>query len=149
MLATVLLLLIGGTWHCEVLFPLTAIQLRKTNSQEPMKNITKTILAVLAAGLVSTALSTHEVQAAHINGTIDFAGSVMFDSSHLDNVTQVMLWRDVFGNLGFSNVAANTGDFSFIPLGTQATMAYSMDIYPLNEYSGSLESVGVSSRSIS
>ena len=85
--------------------------------------LSKTILAVLAAGLVSSALSPHEAQAAQINGTIDFAGSVMFDSSHLDNATQVMLWRDVFGNLGFSNVAATMGDFSFIPLGTQATMA--------------------------
>ena len=47
----------------------------------------------------------------------------MFDSSHLDAATQVMLWRDVFGNLGFSNVAAVTGDFSGIPLGTMATMA--------------------------
>jgi VPDSG-CTERM motif len=87
-----------------------------------MKNLTKTILAVLAAGLVSSAFSTHEAQAAKINGTIDFAGSVMFDSSHLDNATKVMLWRDVFGNLGFSNVAATEGDFSGIPLGTQATM---------------------------
>jgi hypothetical protein len=85
--------------------------------------LSKTILAVLAAGLVSSALSPHEAQAAQINGTIDFAGSVMFDSSHLDNATQVMLWRDVFGNLGFSNVAATTGDFMGIPLGTQATMA--------------------------
>ena len=34
-----------------------------------------------------------------------------------------MLWRDVFGNLGFSNVAATIGDFSGIPLGSQATMA--------------------------
>ena len=88
-----------------------------------MKNLTKTILAVLAAGLVSSAFSTHEAQAAKINGTIDFAGAVMFDSSHLDNATKVMLWRDVFGNLGFSNVAATSGNFSGIPLGTQATMA--------------------------
>jgi len=87
-----------------------------------MKNLTKTIFAVLAAGLVSSALSPHDAQAAHINGTIDFAGAVMFDSSHLNNVTQVALWRDVNGNLGFSNVAARTGDFLAIPLGTQATM---------------------------
>jgi opacity protein-like surface antigen len=88
-----------------------------------MKNLTKTLLAILAAGLVSTALSTHEAQATRIDGTIDFAGSVMFDSPNLANATQVMLWRDVFGNLGFSNVAATTGNFMGIPLGTQATMA--------------------------
>ena len=88
-----------------------------------MKNLTNTILAVIAAGLVTSALSTQEAQAAHINGTIDFAGAVMFDSSTLDNATQVMQWRDVFGNVGFSNVAATNGDFSSIMLGTQATMA--------------------------
>ena len=51
------------------------------------------------------------------------AGSVRFDSSHLDNVTKVVLWRDVFGNAGFSNVASTMGDFSGIALGTQALMA--------------------------
>jgi hypothetical protein len=88
-----------------------------------MKNLTKTIWAVIAAGLVTSTFSTQEAQAAHINGTIDFAGSVRFDSSALQNVTQVAQWRDVFGNAGFSNVAATMGDFSSIPLGTQATMA--------------------------
>ena len=112
-----------------------------------MKNLTKTILAVLAAGLVSSAFSTHEAQAAKINGTIDFAGAVMFDSSHLDNVTQVMLWRDVFGNAGFSNVAATNGNFSGIPLGNQATMATPWTFPPprLLRVSGVL----VGSRSIS
>jgi hypothetical protein len=90
-----------------------------------MKNLTKTILAVMAAGLVTTALSTQEAQAARINGTIDFAGSVMFDTGTggLTNATQVAQWRDVFGNAGFSNVAATHGDFSGIVLGTQAAMA--------------------------
>ena len=88
-----------------------------------MKNITKTILAVIAAGLVSSVFSTQQAQAARINGTIDFAGSVMFDTQSLATATQVTQWRDVFGNLGFSNVAASTGDFSTISLGTQATMA--------------------------
>src|ERR1051325_11762927 len=88
-----------------------------------MKNITKTILAVIAAGLVSSVFSTQQAQAARINGTIDFAGSVMFDTQSLATATQVTQWRDVFGNLGFSNVAATTGDFSTISLGTQATMA--------------------------
>jgi len=93
----------------------------------PMKNLTKTLLAVLAAGLVTTALSTQEAQAAQINGRLDLAGSVMFDSSALQNVTQVLEWRDVFGNAGFSNVAGVTGTYATfgggIPLGTQATMA--------------------------
>jgi VPDSG-CTERM motif len=87
-----------------------------------MKNITKTILAVIAAGLVSSALSTPQAQAAQINGAIDFAGAVMFDTLNLQDATQVAQWRDVFGNVGFSNVAVVTGDFSGIPLGTQAVM---------------------------
>src|SRR6476661_5913487 len=93
-----------------------------------MKNLTKTILTLSAAGLVLTALSTQEAQAAHINGRIDFAGSVMFDSSALQNATQVNQWFDVFGNgPNLSNVAHVTGTYATfgggIPLGTQATMA--------------------------
>jgi len=88
-----------------------------------MQNLTKTLLALLAAGLVITALSTHEAQATNINGTIDFAGAARFDSSHLDAATKVIRWRDVNGNLGFSNVAATSGDFSGIPLGSLTAMA--------------------------
>jgi len=90
-----------------------------------MKNLTKTICAVLAAGLVSSALCTREAQATPkpINGTIDFAGSVRFDTNSLATATQITEWRDVFGHTGFTNVAATTGDFSGISLGTQATMA--------------------------
>ena len=101
------------------------VNLQTINKQTnpPMNNLTKTILAVLAAGLVTGAFSTQEAQAAHINGTIDFAGSVMFDTGNVGTATQIAEWRDVFGNLGFSNVAAVTGDFSSILLGTQATMA--------------------------
>ena len=88
-----------------------------------MKNITKTILAVIAACIVTSVLSTQQAQATKINGTIDFAGSVRFDSSALQNTHRVVIWRDVFGNNGFSNVANATGDFSSIALGTKATMA--------------------------
>ena len=77
-----------------------------------MKNLTKTILTLIAAGFALTALSTQEAQAAKINGRIDFAGSVMFDSSALQNVTQVVEWRDIFGNAGFSNVAAFNGSYT-------------------------------------
>jgi hypothetical protein len=88
-----------------------------------MKNLTKSILTLIAAGLVLTALSTQEAQAAKISGRIDFAGSLMFDASALQNVTQVVEWRDIFGNAGFSNVAAFNGSYSgFVALGDQATM---------------------------
>ena len=90
-----------------------------------MKNLTKTILTLSAAGLFLTALSTQEAQAAKINGRIDFAGSVMFDSSALQNVTKVLEWRDVFGNgPNKSNVAVVSGSYvGLVNLGDQATMA--------------------------
>ena len=93
-----------------------------------MKNSNKTMLAVIVAGLVASALSMHEAQATQIDGTIGFAGTVIFDSSVLQNVTQVNEWHDIFGNgPNFSNVANVTGTYaSFrggIPLGTQVTMA--------------------------
>jgi hypothetical protein len=106
-----------------------------------MKNLTKTILAVLAAGLVTSALSTQEAQAAKINGKIDFAGATQFDSKSLANATRVVKWRDVNGNLGFSNVADVTGNFSSIALGTQATMATSWIFSPSTPTPG-LWSVG-------
>jgi len=84
-----------------------------------MKNLTKTVLTLIAAGL---AVSTQEAQAAKISGTIDFAGAAQFDSSALQNVKQVVQWFDVFGNAGFTNVTTVSGDFSGIALGTQATM---------------------------
>jgi len=105
-----------------------------------MKNPTKTLLALLAAGLATTALSTHEAQANQINGTIDFAGATQFDKS-LANATRVVKWRDVNGNLGFSNVADVTGNFSSIALGTQATMATSWIFSPSTPTPG-LWSVG-------
>jgi VPDSG-CTERM motif len=89
-----------------------------------MKTLTKAILVIFAAGFATCVLSTPRAEAALINGKIDFAGSVMFDSSALQNVTQVVEWRDVFGNAGFSNVAAFNGSFvGFVNLGDQATMA--------------------------
>ena len=88
-----------------------------------MKSLTKTILTLIAAALVTTAVSTQEAQAAKITGTIDFAGGAQFDSSALQNVTQVVTWFDVFGNPGVTNVASVTGNFSSIALGTQATMS--------------------------
>ena len=89
-----------------------------------MKTLTKTILTVITAGFALTALSTQEAQAAKIHGRLDLAGSVQFDSSALQNVTQVVEWRDIFGNAGFSNVAAFNGSYTgFVNLGDQATMA--------------------------
>ncbi len=89
-----------------------------------MKNLTKTILAMLAIGFVSCALFSQQAQATAIQGNINFAGGVQFDTNSLATATRVVTWFDVFGNPGFSNVApGGTGDFAGIPAGTQATMA--------------------------
>jgi hypothetical protein len=89
-----------------------------------MKNRTKTILAVLATGVMTCGLFSQQTQANTIQGNINFAGSVVFDSTDLGAATRVVTWYDVFHNAGFSNVTGGaTGDFSFITPGTQATMA--------------------------
>jgi hypothetical protein len=109
----------------------------------PMKNLTKTILTLIAAGFALTALSTQEAQATKIDGRIDFAGSVRFDASALQNVTQVVEWRDIFGNAGFSNVAAFNGSFvGFVNLGDQATMATPWTFLPPPGGQPALWSVG-------
>ena len=108
-----------------------------------MKNLTKTILTLIAAGFALTALSTQEAQAAKISGRLDLAGSVMFDASALQNVTQVVEWRDIFGNAGFSNVAAFNGSFvGFVNLGDQATMATPWTFLPPPGGQPALWSVG-------
>jgi len=93
-----------------------------------MKNLTKTTFTLIAAGFALVAFSTQEAKADHIHGRIDFAGSVMFDSSALQNATQVNQWFDVFGNgPNLVNVAHVTGTYATfgggIPQGSQATMA--------------------------
>src|SRR5438874_8635440 len=89
-----------------------------------MKNLTKTISAMLAVGFVSCALFSQQAQATAIQGNINFAGGVQFNTHSLLTATRVVTWFDVFGNPGFSNVAPGaTGDFAGIAAGTQAAMA--------------------------
>src|SRR5438270_1724384 len=84
----------------------------------------KTILAVLAMGALSCALFSQQAQAVPITGTIQFGGSVGFDTNSLNMATRVTFWFDSFGNAGHSTVApGNTGTFASIPAGTQADMA--------------------------
>src|ERR1700746_4031950 len=62
--------------------------------------------------------------ASAIQGNINFAGSVQFDTQSLATATTVVTWFDVFHNAGFSNVTGGaTGAFSSIAPGSQATMA--------------------------
>ena len=89
-----------------------------------MKNLTKTILAVLAIGFISCALFSQQAQATAIQGNINFAGGVQFDTNSLATATRLVTWFDSNGNAGFTSVApGGTGDFAGIPAGTQATMA--------------------------
>ena len=88
-----------------------------------MKNLTKTILGVLAIGFISCGLFSQQAQATSINGDIQFAGETQFDTNSLATATRVVTWFDVFHNAGFSSVTSGTGDFAGIAPGTQATMA--------------------------
>src|SRR5947199_10463544 len=84
----------------------------------------KTILAVLAMGALSCALFSQQAQAVPITGTIQFGGSVGFDSSSLNMAYSVKVWFDTFGNRGHSTVApGNTSTFTSIPAWSQADMA--------------------------
>ena len=86
--------------------------------------LSKTILAVLGTGLLSCALFSQQAEAVAVNGNINFAGSVQFDTTSLATATQVTTWFDVFHNAGFSSVTGGTdGDFGGIAPGTSAAMA--------------------------
>src|SRR5262245_57979546 len=99
-----------------------------------MKNLTKTLLAVLAAGFITTALSTHEAQAAHIFGTLGLGGATTFDLP-LQNATTVTQWRDSNGFLGKSTVQSSSGDLT-MPVGTQVNMPHSWQFNPSMVVSG-------------
>jgi hypothetical protein len=81
-----------------------------------MKTLTKTILAVLATGLIGCVLFSQQAQAVKITGSIAFHGTVDFDQPIL-HATRVEAWHDVLGT-GYPTVTARTGDFSFISPGT-------------------------------
>ena len=86
--------------------------------------LSKTILAVVATGVLSCGLFSQQAQAAPITGDIQFAGEVAFDTNSLATATRVVTWFDVFHNAGFSSVTSATGDIAlFVSPGDQATMA--------------------------
>jgi hypothetical protein len=92
-----------------------------------MKNLSKTVRAIVAIGVLSCTLFSQQAQAiptVQIQGTINFAGAVRFDTHSLATATRVNTWFDSNGNAGFTSVTPGaTGDFSGIVAGTQATMA--------------------------
>jgi VPDSG-CTERM motif len=87
-----------------------------------MKTLNKTILAVLATGLISCALFSQQAQAVpmvQINGTITFAGGVELDTGTVNTATMVTGWLDQNGQL--PTVQSRAGDFAtFVNVGDTA-----------------------------
>lgn len=89
----------------------------KGNKQrDTMKNLSKTILTVVAVGLLSSGLFCQQAQATPITGDITFGGVVEFDSHNLSLAKQVSTW-----NLAI--VTSDSGDFSSIPVLSSVTIA--------------------------
>ena len=84
----------------------------------------KTILAVLAMGALSCALSSQQVHAAPITGDIGIGGQIQFDAQ-LGSATTVTHWISIGANNdGFGTVLGVTGDLAtFISPLDEAAMA--------------------------
>jgi hypothetical protein len=84
--------------------------------------LSKTLLALLTTGMLSCGLFSQQAQATAVNGNIQLAGEVKFNTTSLATAHSVTTWYDVFHNAGFSSVTSATGDLAGIASGTQATM---------------------------
>jgi len=73
-----------------------------------MKNLSKTILTVIAVGLLSCGLFCQQAQATPITGDIQFTGIVTFDNTDLSMAKQVSTWD-------LCLVLSDSGSFSSIP----------------------------------
>lgn len=79
--------------------------------------IPKLVLAVLAAGLATSAFTSQQAQGAMINGAITMAGGAVYDTVSLATATRVNTFSDVA-------VMSMDGDFSgFVNVGDSVTMA--------------------------
>lgn len=94
-----------------------------------MKSVPRTILAVLAFGLLTSPIFCRQAHAAPIQGTIDFGGVVKFgdstgaDTTSLASATRVNLWNDPPPGFGPPVVTQRTGDFvTFVSNGATVTM---------------------------
>jgi VPDSG-CTERM motif len=79
--------------------------------------LSKTVLAVLATGVISCALFSHQAHATAIQGNINFAGSVQFDTNSLLTATRVVSWINPHVEAG------NSRDFAVILMNTPVTKA--------------------------
>jgi len=80
-----------------------------------MKTLPKAILGRLAVAAVCGLLSQQAQAAGPIKGSIDFIGTVAYDTTSLATATEVNTWVSSF-------VSKDTFDFSSISAGTNATM---------------------------
>lgn len=76
----------------------------------------KTLAIATVSILLAASSFAPSLRAAPIQGTIDFAGVVTFDSTSLATATRINLWNSSF-------VLQDSGDFSSISPGTNVTMA--------------------------
>lgn len=93
------------------------MSLVETQKEKELKmKITKTVLAVLATGLISCGLFSQSIQAAQITGDISFGGSAIFDTHSLATATQVVEFKALTGQDNAARVGSGpgdaTGDFS-------------------------------------
>jgi hypothetical protein len=78
--------------------------------------IHKLLLAILAAGLATSAFTSQQAQGTMINGAITFAGGAVYDTTSLATATRVNTFSDV-------TVMSRDGDFSsFVNVGDSVTM---------------------------
>jgi hypothetical protein len=80
-----------------------------------MKNLSKTILLVVAAGLLGCGAFCQQAQASFITGDITFGGVVTLDSTTLSAATQVTTWNSSF-------VTSDSGDLMSVPVMTNVAM---------------------------
>jgi hypothetical protein len=83
-----------------------------------MKTLAKTILAVLATGMISCALFSQQAQAdpqtlGPVTGSITFGGSVELDTASAGNATAVTAWHG-FGGIGAPVVVDRDGSFALV-----------------------------------
>ena len=78
--------------------------------------ISKTILAVLALGALSSVLFSQQAQATPINGIINIGGAVQLNGPFA-TATAVTNWLNAHVEVG------STGDFGSIPVNTPVTMS--------------------------
>jgi hypothetical protein len=76
-----------------------------------MKTLSKTILTVLATGVITCALFCPQAQAALMTGNITFAGNVTLDTSSAGTATAVTGWFGL-GAGGLPQVQTHDGNFA-------------------------------------